>query len=151
MIKIKMSKKMESNIECFDLEKFDFPLNQSEIHIMIKKMQSDYAVPSASINIICLDRDALRAMKKKYFAEDRHTDVISFPLETSGDFLEGEIYISPNDISNNADEFQVSYKNEAARVIIHGMLHLLGYEDIETDDKVEMKQMENKYLKILAY
>ncbi|MCK5520297.1 MAG: rRNA maturation RNase YbeY [Candidatus Marinimicrobia bacterium] len=142
---------MENKTECYNFDDFNFPLIHDDIQNIIQKMKQDFSIATASVSIICLDRNALREMKKKYFAEDRFTDVISFLFETSKDSLEGEIYISPEDIKLNAVEFNTSYQNEAARIIIHGMLHLLGYDDIESEDKKEMTDLENKFLSILAY
>ena len=100
----------------------------------------------ASITIIFSNDYKLRNLKKKYFGEDVFTDTISFNLEEKGDPIEGEVYISLERVSENANTFKQDFITEIKRVIIHGCLHLLGHNDESTEDKTKMIQLEEKYL-----
>ena len=60
--------------------------------------------------------------------------------------VEGEIYISIPQVEKNAKEFDQSYPKELARIIIHGSLHLLNYDDDTPDSKIKMTEKENFYL-----
>ena len=60
--------------------------------------------------------------------------------------ISGDIYISIDRVSENALTYKVSFMNELIRVIVHGVLHLLGYHDTSNDEKKEMKSMEDLYL-----
>ena len=88
-------------------------------------------------------------MKKDYFNIDVYTDVIAFNLEDKNDCLDGEIYISIDDVIENSKIFSKSINNEFARILIHGILHLLGYDDKTKLQKDQMSQLENHYLFLL--
>ena len=100
----------------------------------------------ASITFIFSNDDKLRKLKKEYFGEDVFTDTISFNLEEESDPIEGEVYISLERVSENAHTFNQDFITECKRIIIHGCLHLLGYNDESQKDKTKMIQLEEKYL-----
>ena len=100
----------------------------------------------ASITIIFSNDIKLRKLKKEYFGKDIFTDTISFNLEEKGDPIEGEVYISLDRVSENADIFEQDYIKECKRVIIHSCLHLLGYNDELPKDKTKMTELEDTYL-----
>ena len=85
-------------------------------------------------------------MKNQYFQQNILTDVITFNLEEDGDPIEGEIYISLNRVSENAWKFKQDIERELKRVIIHGTLHLLGYDDQTSEEKKTMTHLEDHYL-----
>jgi len=99
-----------------------------------------------SINLILTDDEFLRKMKKKYFKQDVYTDVISFNLEGPNENIEGEIYISMDRIIENAKLLKSSIDMELKRIMIHGILHLIGYKDQTNSQKENMTKLENKYL-----
>ena len=87
-------------------------------------------------------------LKKKFFRKDQWTDVIAFPLHTNKkEKIEGEIYISMPTAKENANKFNQAYENELARLIIHGVLHLLDYSDQSYKKKQNMSKMEENILK----
>ena len=100
----------------------------------------------ASITFIFSNDDKLRKLKKEYFGEDVFTDTISFNLEEESDPIEGEVYISLERVSENAHTFQQDFITEYKRVIIHGCLHLLGYNDESAKDKTKMNKLEETYI-----
>ena len=77
---------------------------------------------------------------------DEYTDVITFNLEDNGDSIEGEIYISWDRVKDNAVQLQQRIDKELKRIVIHGCLHLVGYDDQTETDKNEMTLLENQYL-----
>ena len=79
-------------------------------------------------------RDRLNSFKQEYFDDDVLTDIVTFPIKNDND-LEAEIYISVEMAQINADEFNVSLNNELSRLIIHGVLHLIGFNDDTEDSK----------------
>ena len=101
---------------------------------------------TATISIILSNDEKLRQLKKQYFRKDVLTDVISFNLEEKGNPVEGEIYISINRVSENAKKYKQDIGIELKRVIIHGCLHLLGYDDQTSEGKKTMTRMEDHYL-----
>ena len=87
-------------------------------------------------------------LKKRFFLKDQWTDVIAFPLHSiKKEKIEGEIYISMPTAKQNADKFNQAYEKEVARLIIHGVLHLLDYSDQSYKGKKTMSKMEENILK----
>jgi len=100
----------------------------------------------ASILIILSCRELVHKLKKKYFDLDHYTDVIAFNLENKNEPIDGEVYISIDDVLENSKTYSNSFNDEFKRVLIHGVLHLLGYDDKEKDDIKIMRSLEEKYL-----
>ncbi len=101
-----------------------------------------------SVSIIFVDDPYIRGLNKRYRKVDRETDVLSFPLqdEFQKDFL-GEIYISVERAAQQAEEYGEEFRKEIFRLITHGLLHLLGYDDRDKKGVREMREKEKKYLK----
>jgi len=116
-------------------------LNSICKNILIDKNQN-----TATISIILTNDKKLLQLKNQYFQQDVLTDVITFNLEENGDPIDGEIYISLHRVSENAKEFKQDTGRELKRVIIHGCLHLLGYDDQTPEEKKTMTRMEDHYL-----
>ncbi len=100
---------------------------------------------SSSINIIFVNNSYSRKLNRTYLAHPYATDVLAFPLGR-GEILEGEIYVNLDRAMVQAREQKVSLKNEVARLVIHGLLHLLGYRDSTARLRAEMKRKEDEYL-----
>ena len=118
------------------------------INSTCKNILNDKDKNTASISIILTNDKKLLQLKNQYFQQNLLTDVITFNLEEDGDPIEGEIYISLNRVSENAIKFKQDIGIELKRVIIHGILHLLGYDDQTTQQKKIMIQMEDHYLSL---
>jgi len=121
-------------------------LDNSSIDKLIKKIFNSEECSNAKVNIVLTNRDLLSNLKKKYFNVNQYTDVIAFNLEENGEEIEGEIYISIDDVLENSNLFSVSFNNEFKRILIHGILHLLGYDDQKSKEIEIMKALEEKYL-----
>ena len=123
---------------------FDIQLNKSSIQSLLENILLDNKQNTGSINIIMTDDDTLRLMKKEYFNQDLYTDVIAFNIDDNP--FEGEIYISHDRIQDNAKKFNQSFEDELKRILIHGSLHLCGYDDKTPKEKLEMTSLEENYL-----
>ena len=121
-------------------------INENWVRSVCENILMDSNHDEASITFIFSNDDKLRKLKKEYFGEDVFTDTISFNLEEESDPIEGEVYISLERVSENAHTFQQDFITEYKRVIIHGCLHLLGYNDELPEDKTKMTELEEKYL-----
>ena len=97
--------------------------------------------------IFCSDKHLL-GINNDFLQHDFYTDVITFDLSSAKTETEGEIYMSVDRIKENAKKEGVSFKEEFHRVIFHGALHLCGYGDKKKEDKLIMRSMEEKYLKL---
>ena len=99
-----------------------------------------------NISIVFVSDETLKEMKKKYFNQDMYTDVIAFNL-SDDDKLDGEIYISFDAVKINSNLYNTNVNNELQRIVIHGTLHLIGYEDNTKEKKNEMTKMEDFFIK----
>ena len=99
------------------------------------------------ISFIITSDDYLRNVNKEFLNHDYFTDVISFNYSSEGN-ITGEIYISEDTVRRNSIEYNVEFDNEMLRVMIHGVLHLVNYDD-ETDEKrQEMRRFEDKWMNL---
>ena len=100
------------------------------------------------INCIFCSDGYLLEINKKHLNHSFLTDVITFDYEPKGESLEGDIYISVDRVASNAKDYGVSFQKEVVRVIIHGVLHLMGFLDGSKKEKQVMRSKENKYLSL---
>ena len=104
-------------------------INDLSVEKLAKKILSEKSLnDKAVISIIFCDNKTLNNFKIKYFDEDVFTDIVTFKIEDKP-FLEAELYISTEMAIENAKEFKVSLDNEIIRLVSHGILHLIGYDD----------------------
>ena len=104
-------------------------INDLSVEKLAKKIFSEKSLnDKAIISIIFCDNKTLNNFKIEYFNEDVFTDIVTFKIEDKP-FLEAELYISTEMAIENAKEFKVSLDNEIIRLISHGILHLIGYDD----------------------
>ncbi len=97
--------------------------------------------------IFCSDAYLLK-INIEHLDHNYYTDVISFPYSESK--IEGDIFISIDRIKDNATLHKVSFENELFRVMAHGVLHFIGFNDKSEDEKSLMTSMENKYLQRIS-
>ena len=107
------------------------------------------------IGLTFCDDDAIRAINKEYRGIDRATDVLSFPLYERDDEIEllegelapfGDIVLSVPHAQAQAAEYGHSVEREVCYLVVHGLMHLAGYDHIEPEDKVEMRAEEEALL-----
>ena len=122
-------------------------MDYNMIQNICNNILTDYEYKDATITIIFSNDIELSHLKKKYFGKDDFTDTISFNLEEDNEPIEGEIYISIDRVIENAQKYNEDFITECKRVIIHGCLHLLGFEDESQDGKNKMNNLENIYLR----
>ncbi len=145
------SRRKEKHIHIYNESGLRLPLRHDEISGIILTLLKAYQLSSCDINIIYMADESLRDMKKEYFDQDVFTDIISFNMECYEDYLEGELYISLPRIRENASRYHVSIRQECARILIHGFLHLMGYEDGNPEAREQMTKLENRHLEGCGY
>ena len=98
-----------------------------------------------SLSFLFVDDEEMLKYNKKYLQHESYTDVITFD-NSANKKIAGDIIISLERVNDNAKFYQVSYNYELQRVMAHGLLHLLGYNDKNKEEKKIIRKKENYYL-----
>ncbi len=99
--------------------------------------------------IFCSD-GYLLDVNRKYLGHDYFTDIITFDY-CEGERLSGDLFISVDSVRENAVEYGTEFADELNRVMVHGLLHLIGYDDHTEEDVKTMREKENQYLEIRSH
>ena len=102
------------------------------------------------INYIFCDDTYLHQLNVEFLNHDTLTDIISFD-NTVGKIIGGDIFISIERVKENAETFAVLFDDELHRVLIHGVLHYMGFKDKSEEDKATMRNKENESLPLLIF
>jgi rRNA maturation RNase YbeY len=98
------------------------------------------------LNYIFCSDNYLLEINKQYLDHDYYTDIITFDNSDEDNQLEGDIYVSLDRVKENASTFHVDFESELRRVLVHGLLHLAGYDDSDDEQKQLMREKENEHL-----
>lgn len=137
---------MAINFNFDEISKLTFPKNTIKSWIKSVIQSNNYKVGSISY-IFCTDDYILR-VNKEYLNHDYFTDIITFNYNEDKT-LSGDLFISVDTVKTNAQEYGVTFDKELYRVMIHGVLHLIGFDDISDELQQEMTQKEDEALNIL--
>lgn len=116
----------------------------SDLQFSLK--MSNYKV--GDINIVFCNDTYLLEINQKYLNHNYFTDIITFDYSENG-IISGDLFISVDTVKENSLKFKVSFDEEIKRVIIHGVLHLLGYKDKTKSERLKMKDAENMALSMI--
>lgn len=120
--------------------------NKAGIKKWLQNTAVEYQRKIESLDIVFCSDEYLYYLNKEFLNHDYYTDIITFGYEAEDRPIIAELYISLDRIKDNAQKYKVTINQEARRVIIHGLLHLLGNAD-DTDEKMKkMKFLEDKCL-----
>ncbi len=136
----------------FFAESCDMPLASGRDEVLTAWVDAAVAAENrvgGDINVIFCPDDYLLEINRKYLEHDYYTDIITFDY-SEGDMVSGDLFISVDTVRANAERFGVSFENELDRVVIHGVLHLIGYNDKTEEEQKVMRGKENEYLEKLG-
>ncbi len=122
------------------------PKQKAELRKWVNNCVMAEGLKIQEINFIFCSDDYLLEINKNYLDHDTYTDIITFDNGEQNGKVLGDIFISVDRINENAAKFGVSERDELHRVMIHGVLHLLGYTDKDHKTKAQMTDRENHYL-----
>jgi probable rRNA maturation factor len=112
----------------------------------IKNTSKSEGYEISDLNYIFCSDEYLLKINKQYLDHDYFTDIITFDNSEEDNVLEGDIYISVDRVRENAETFHADFETEMRRVLVHGLLHLMGYEDSDESLKKAMRGKEDEYL-----
>jgi len=102
----------------------------------------------AELNFILCSDEYLREINIQYLKHNAYTDIVTFDTSDDPNLIQGDIFISVSRVRENATKFHTQFDDELHRVIIHGVLHLLGYSDKSPRKKAVMRKKEDAYLSL---
>lgn len=111
--------------------------------VWINSIEKHYLTKIDDLSYIFVSDEQLLAINQQYLAHNTYTDIITFDLSDIENHINGEIYISLDRIIDNAQKFNVPILDELLRVIAHGLLHLIGFDDKTKAKKSKMTEQEN--------
>ncbi|MCX7833482.1 MAG: rRNA maturation RNase YbeY [Ignavibacteria bacterium] len=134
----------------------DYPLRWNKTELKLFKDKVKYLAKEIfslenelchTLNLNLTDDKNIKKLNKKYLNHNYETDVLTFRYDD--DIIEADVVISIDTIKENSVRYRTDFFIELYRVIIHGFLHLCGYDDKTKNQKSLMKRKENQYLKLL--
>jgi probable rRNA maturation factor len=139
-----------------DLAVIDVEISAPQMHLrvdpdalagLVRRVLRAEGVARGSISLSLVDNAAIHTINRRHLGHDWPTDVITFRLsEPDDEFLSGELVISAEMAADTAREARVDAWNELALYVVHGLLHLCGYNDETADERTTMRQREDEVL-----
>jgi len=123
---------------------------KSEIRNWLHNATQDHKRSVREINYIFCSDHYLHSINKRFLRHDDYTDIITFDY-AEDERIRADVYISIDRARDNANTYGVSVQDEVHRLLIHGLLHLLGYADKQPDDKALMSGKEEYYLSLRQF
>lgn len=151
---------MKTKIEVFTEGQITFPfrgITRGEIQKYLKRIAEILSLTDVSLSLILTDNEYIHGINRKYLQRDRPTDVISFsyrddPFPLSEGMVEhlGDIYLSLEMALENSGAYGVAFIDEVKRLMVHGILHLIGYDhELSDEEDRKMREKEETILKLL--
>ncbi len=127
-----------------------YKLNKSLVHNLVNEIKNllDFSIKNIDINFV--NNEVIKQINIDYLKHNYTTDIITFNYDGNNKILNSEIFISIDEAKDNAEYFKCSLNDEIVRLIIHGFLHLVGYDDMNDQDYKVMKSKEDELVSIFA-
>lgn len=130
-------------------EDIDFKLKgKNNFKAWLKKVAEKEGFRINDLNYIFCSDQYLHKINLEYLDHDTYTDIITFDNSEEEKIIEGDIFVSIERIRENSSILNTLLEEETKRVIVHGLLHLCGYNDYSIEDKEEMRRLESEYMLI---
>ncbi|GBD89086.1 endoribonuclease YbeY [bacterium BMS3Abin03] len=121
--------------------------NKRSIHNLVAALKRELGFEISSLNINFISGEEIHKINKEFLKHDFTTDIITFNYSGNKLDFDGEIFISLDDAKFNSKKYKVNLRTELTRLVIHGILHLMGYNDLTKEERNLMKKEENNLLK----
>lgn len=130
------------------LQDIDFVFKHKRLNNSWLKLVAESEIKKlGNINIIFCSDNYILDVNVKYLGHDYFTDIITFDY-CEKDILSGDLFISIDTVRDNAEFYKTEFNDELNRVIVHGLLHLIGYDDHTPEEQKIMRGKENYYLEL---
>jgi len=149
-------------------KKLDIPYEEIVNKMVVSALDFENCPYEAEVSVIFVDDEEIRKINSEYRGIDKSTDVLSFPFNEfeipgnfddieesvdafnpeTGELLLGDIILSTDHITEQAIEYGHSETRELAFLVVHSMLHLMGYDHMEDEDRVVMEERQRKILEL---
>jgi rRNA maturation RNase YbeY len=128
-----------------------YTLKKSPIHSFVGSIRRHLQIEIEALTVNFISENDLLEINKKYLNHDFYTDIITFNYSGDTKLIDGEIFISYENASENAKKYKVKFLEEIGRLIIHGILHLTGLNDKSKSEKILMRKKENELLNMFKF
>jgi probable rRNA maturation factor len=122
------------------------PVDKNRLRKAVRMILRDEEISKAKISVAVVDDPVIAELHERFLDDPDPTDVLSFVLEKSPGYLEGEIVASAETATSSALDYKWSAADELLLYVIHGALHLVGYDDTTVKKRTEMRKKEREYL-----
>jgi len=139
-----------SSIDFFFEDIQPFSIHKNSITKYINSLIVNELKECGNISVIFCSDKYLLEMNKQYLSHDYYTDIITFDY-VEQNIISGDLFISFERIKDNADELDIELIREVYRVVFHGVLHLVGYNDKTDEEQKVMTEKENYYLSVVDF
>lgn len=129
-----------------ELKDFKLPNSRKTAHWLVSVARKEHRALDSLTYIFCTDH-YLYSLNKQFLRHSTYTDILSFDYSEQ-DAINGEIYISVPRVRENAQKFKQDFETELRRVVVHGLLHFLGYQDKSPRQKAQMRRKEEACLSL---
>lgn len=130
-------------------EDIDFKFQgKNNFKAWLKKVADKEGFKIKDLNYIFCSDEYLHKINVDYLDHDTFTDIITFDNSEDKSTIEGDIFVSIERVKENSQTLNTVFDEELKRVIVHGFLHLCGYDDYSFEDKAEMRRLESEYILI---
>lgn len=127
-----------------------YPVDEEHIRKLVEAFFCVYKLPHDEVSIHFVTKSQIAKLHDIYFDDPSITDCISFPIDSADDpgyKVLGEVFVCPAVAHEYASDHDTSYSDEVDLYVIHGLLHLIGFDDIAPADKKRMRREEKRFLK----
>lgn len=133
----------------FFIEDTEFKLKgKNNFKSWLKKVADNEGFKVKDLNYIFCSDEYLHKINVDYLDHDTLTDIITFDNSEDESTIDGDIFVSIERVKENSETLNTVFDEELKRVIVHGLLHLCGYDDNSVEDKAEMRHLESEYILI---
>ena len=122
------------------------PFDEEQLVRVIHYIQNHESCHFVTVEVVFVKDQDILQINRTYLNHNDITDIITFPWHDESSLPEGTLYCCATQIQRQSEEYEVPFKTEILRIVIHGLLHLVGYDDQTEEQRRQMHILENKYI-----